>query len=182
MRPDTAEEALEALRDFVKSGVVSLVVLDSVAALSPKAIQEKQVDEATMALVARYMGKVLPELCPIADKNGCAIILVNQLRSTLKMYGPSDDSPGGNAIKFSTSIRVRVSRKDVLKKGSEEIGVVAGIQSIKNKVAPPFRQKEISVYFPHFDAVANSTVAGVDILGDLIDAALVVQKSQVVSI
>lgn len=172
LQPDTAEEALEALRDFVKSGVVDLVVLDSVAALSSRTAQEKQVDEATMAVTARYMSKVLPELCPIASKNGTTIIFINQVRNTLKMYGASEDTPGGNAIKFYSSVRLKVTRKDILKQGSTEIGVVTAVKAVKNKCSSPFREKELSIYFPHFDAVSSTTVAGVDVLGDLVDAAI----------
>lgn len=172
VEPKTAEQGLESLKDLVRSGVISLVVLDSVAALSPAEEQAKEVQEASMAVLARYLSKVLREMAPVARENKCTIVLINQVRNTLKMYGPSEDTPGGNALKYYTSVRLKVTRKDVIKKSGEEIGIISAVKAMKNKVSAPFREAEMEVYFPHYDEEAGRTIAGIDIAGDTLDAAI----------
>jgi recombination protein RecA len=170
-KPNTCEDALEALREFTKSGVVDLVILDSTASLSPQAVQDKNVGEATMAVAARYWSTLLPELVAHADNNKCTVILLNQVRTNLGTYGSPVGPAGGKALGFYSSIILKLTRSTVIKAKGEEIGIVVNISTTKNKVGTPFKSKEISVLFPHKNK-DGEMVAGIDVLSDLLEAAL----------
>ncbi len=172
LQPHTCEEALEGLREFVKSGVCSVVVLDSIGALSAKAEQDKNIDEATMAVVARYLSRVLRELAPVANNNGTTILLINQVRTNIGGYGSPEVTPGGAAPAFFASVRARISRKEILKKGSTEVGILSQVRTVKNKVAQPFIAGELYIYFPHIDPATGKRIAGIDYVADLVKAGL----------
>jgi recombination protein RecA len=166
LKPSSAEESLEAIRDLVKSEVVDLIVLDSISGLLPKETQEKKVDESTMAIIARYLSKILPELAVHADRNKCTIVLINQVRATMQMYGPSESPTGGNALKYWSSVIIRIS-KQVIKEAGKEIGIVSTLKTVKNKCAIPFATAEIDILFP-YTAEDGTQIAGIDILKDII--------------
>ena len=162
------EDYLEALRQICKSPAVNLTVLDSVSALVPKRIVEGDVGDATMALMARFWSSHLPEIVPHLSKNKSTLLLVNQMRNTLNMYGPQKSSSGGNALKYYNSVKIELSKKGVIKEKGKEVGVEIQLKNVKNKVGTPFITKQISVYFPN----NNGKIAGIDIVSDTVDSAL----------
>lgn len=164
-----AEDYLEALRLLAKSPVVDLIVFDSVTSITPKRIAEGDVGDATMALMARLWSTHLPEIVPYLGKNKSTLLVINQLRNTLAMYGPSKSSTGGNALKYYNSVKVEVSKKEVLKEKGKEIGVKVQVKNVKTKVGKPFVTKMISIYFPQFP---GDKAAGIDVLSDIVDTAL----------
>lgn len=163
-----AEDYLEALRLLAKSPVVDLIVFDSVTSITPKRIAEGDVGDATMALMARLWSTHLPEIVPYLGKNKSTLLVINQLRNTLAMYGPSKSSTGGNALKYYNSVKVEVSKKDVIKEKGKEIGVKVQLKNVKTKVGKPFVTKIISIFFPQFPG----DKAGIDTLSDIVDTAL----------
>lgn len=168
---ENLEEVLETCRMFVKNGNISFLGVDSICAVPPQGIQDRKVGEDTMALAARFLSRHIPELAKEAAKNGCTIFIINQTRSSLKMYGNPEVTTGGAAIKYHSSVRLRTSKKEPLKSKEGNIGVVLGVTAVKNKCGPPLRQEEISIYFPHYDEDGN-LVAGIDKISDVIKRAI----------
>jgi recombination protein RecA len=162
------EDYLEGLRMLVKSPAVDLILLDSVSAMTPKRIAEGDVGDATMALQARLWSTHLPEIVPYLKANKITLLLINQLRNTLALYGNPSESTGGKALKYYTSVRVQVSKKEVIKEKGKEIGVKVQLKNVKTKVGKPFVTKLISIFFPQFPGDPG----GIDILSDIVDSAL----------
>lgn len=162
------EDYIEALRQITKSPHVNLTVLDSISALVPKRIIEGDVGDATMALMARFWSNHLPEIVPHLAKNNSSLLMVSQLRNTLAMYGPSKSSMGGNALKYYNSIKVELSKKEVIKDKGREVGCKIQLKNTKTKVGTPFVTKMISIYFPKFPG----DTGGIDVVSDIVDTGL----------
>ena len=160
-QPDTGEQALEITETLIRSGGLDLIIIDSVAALVPRAEIEGEMGDAQMGLQARLMSQALRKLTGIISKSKTTILFTNQLRMKIGiMFGNPETTPGGMALKFYSSIRMDVRKIQTLKKGDEVIGARVREKVVKNKVAPPFRKAEFSI-----------TPDGVDNLGALIDLA-----------
>ena len=161
-QPDTAEQALEITETLIRSGGVDVVVIDSVAALVPRAEIEGEMGDPVMGMQARLMSQALRKLTGALSKSRTTALFTNQLRQKIGiMFGNPETTPGGLALKFYSSVRIDVRRIQVLKKGEEVIGSRTRIKIIKNKVAPPFRQAEITIAH-----------TGIDELGSLVDLAI----------
>ena len=147
-QPDNGEQALEIVEMLANSGGISLIIVDSVAALVPQAELDGEMGDSSVGLQARLMSKAMRKIAGILNKKECAVIFINQLREKVGvMYGNPETTSGGRALKFYASVRIDIRRTEAIKQGSDIVGNTCRVKIVKNKVSPPFKQCEIDIIY-----------------------------------
>ncbi|MCC7387409.1 MAG: recombinase RecA [Phycisphaerales bacterium] len=170
-QPDTGEQALEICELLVRSNAVDIIVIDSVAALIPRAEIEGEMGDSHVGLQARLMSQAMRKLTGIIARSNCTVVFINQIREKIGvMFGSPETTPGGRALKFYSSVRIDIRRVSSIKDGETSVGNRVRARVVKNKIAPPFRDTEFDIMFDE----------GISVAGDLVDMAVndaVIQKS-----